>query len=129
LARKEAATMGVGVQDTGGAQFRVIDPPRVSQEPVPPTRLSLLGMALAISLVSGLAASFLANEIVPTIADARSLRQVTQRPVLGMVSMLVNDASRRSARRRSLQFAGGLGALAAAFAGAFALVLMITRVA
>ena len=29
LARRESATMGKDVQDTGGAQFRVIDPPRV----------------------------------------------------------------------------------------------------
>ena len=33
LARREAATMGVDVQDTGGTQFRVIDPPRVSPQP------------------------------------------------------------------------------------------------
>ena len=30
LARRESATMGKDVQDSGGARFRVIDPPRVS---------------------------------------------------------------------------------------------------
>src|SRR4029077_7291993 len=39
VTRREAAAMGVDVQDTGGTQFRVIDPPRVSPQPVPPTRL------------------------------------------------------------------------------------------
>lgn len=129
LSRKEAATMGVGVQDTGGAQFRVIDPPRVSPEPVAPTRFSSLGMAMLLSLVAGLAASFLANEIVPTVADARSLREVTTRPILGMVSMLTNDAWARKARRRSLQFAAAFSALLATFMGVFALAFMIARAA
>src|SRR5437868_2028346 len=35
LARRESAAMGKDVQDSGGARFRVIDPPRVSPEPVP----------------------------------------------------------------------------------------------
>ena len=43
LTRRESATMGKDVQDTGGAQFRVIDPPRVSPQPVAPNRLALLG--------------------------------------------------------------------------------------
>src|SRR5678815_3966386 len=45
LARRESATMGKDVQDTSGAQFRVIDPPRVSPQPVAPNRLGLIGLA------------------------------------------------------------------------------------
>ena len=72
LARREAATMGVDVQDTGGTQFRVIDPPRVSPQPVAPTRIMLLGVALlARAAAPGLAASFVASEIMPTFHDAR----------------------------------------------------------
>ena len=33
LSRRESAAMGKDIQDTGGARFRVIDPPRVSPEP------------------------------------------------------------------------------------------------
>ncbi len=91
LARREAATMGVDVQDTGGTQFRVIDPPRVSPQAVPPTRLMLLAVAFLITLLVGVAASFVANEVMPTFHDARSLRETTKRPILGMVSMLPND--------------------------------------
>ena len=43
LSRRESAAMGKDVQDTGGAQFRVIDPPRVSPQPVAPNRLALAG--------------------------------------------------------------------------------------
>ena len=50
LARREATTMGVDVQDTGGTQFRVIDPPRVAPQPVAPTRTVMLSLALLAAL-------------------------------------------------------------------------------
>ena len=53
VARRESATMGREVQDTGGAQFRVIDPPRVSPKPVEPNRIALLAMAFFISIARG----------------------------------------------------------------------------
>ena len=129
LARREAATMGVGVQDTGGTQFRIIDPPRVSPDPVPPTRAVLLGIAFAISLLAGLAASFVANEVMPTFRDTRALREVAGRPILGTVSMLPSEGVNRVVRRRAFLFAGGLGGLLAAFGAVFAFAILIGRVA
>src|SRR5207248_11391689 len=85
LARRESAIMGKDVQDTGGARFRVIDPPRVTPEPVAPRRSALLGVAFLVALALGLVASFLANEISPMFHDVRSLRQLSKRPMLGMV--------------------------------------------
>src|SRR5689334_2758771 len=87
LQRRQSAAIGEGVQDAGGTQFRVVDPPRVAPQPVPPTRVALLGIALGFALVTGLVVSFAASEIMPTFHDARSLREVTQRPILGMVTM------------------------------------------
>ena len=118
LARREAAGMGMGVQDTGGAQFRVIDPPRVLPEPVPPTRLQLVTIACAVSLLAGLLASFVANEVMPIIPNARALRDMSNRPILGMVSMLPSEGLRRLRRRSAYLFAGGLGALFASFTAA-----------
>jgi protein tyrosine kinase modulator len=129
LARREAATMGVGVQDTGGTQFRIIDPPRVSSDPVPPTRATLLAIAFAISLLAGLAASFVANEVLPTLRDARALHNVAARPILGTVSLLPSEGLSRLARRRAYLFAGGLGALLASFGAALAFALLVGRVA
>ena len=93
LARREATTMGVDVQDTGGTQFRIIDPPRVSPQPVAPTRLVLLALALLVALGAGLAASFIANEVMPVFQDARALRELGKRPIVGMVSILPNPAT------------------------------------
>ena len=75
LTRRQSAAIGEGVQDAGGTQFRVVDPPRVAPQPVPPTRIALLGMALAVAVGAGLLVSFAASEIMPTFHDARSLRE------------------------------------------------------
>jgi polysaccharide chain length determinant protein (PEP-CTERM system associated) len=129
VGRREQGAMGADVQEAGGAQFRVIDPPRVSSQPVAPNRLALLGSALAASLLAGLALSFLASQIMPTFHDARTLREVAKRPILGMVSMLPSAAFARLRRRSAYLFAGGIGALVAAFSGVFAFAMLFGRVA
>jgi polysaccharide chain length determinant protein (PEP-CTERM system associated) len=129
LARRESAAMGKDVQDTGGARFRVIDPPRVSPEPVAPRRVTLLGAAFAMALLAGLFSSFLANQISPLFHDARSLRQISKRPMLGMVSMLANERTTTLRRRNAYLFAGGLGGLFASGAAVFAIALMLGRAA
>jgi polysaccharide chain length determinant protein (PEP-CTERM system associated) len=129
LARRQSAAIGEGVQDAGGTQFRVIDPPRVSPKPVPPSRIALLGIVFVAALGAGLLASFAANEVMPTFHDARALRSATQRPILGMVTMLPSKALSQLRRRDSFLFAGGVGGLVASFAAALAVVLLLGRVA
>lgn len=129
LARREAASMGMDAQNTGGAQFRVIDPPRVSPNPVMPNRLALLGMAFAAALAGGLLASFVANQLLPTIHDARTLRAVTNRPVLGMVSLIPSMALARRRRWHAFYFAGGISSLLASFAAIVAFALLAGRAA
>jgi len=129
LQRRQSAAIGEGVQDAGGTQFRVVDPPRVAPQPVPPTRMALLGMALAAALVAGLLASFAANELMPTFHDARSLSAISKRPMLGMVTMLQSEALSKLRRRNAFYFAGGLTGLVAAFVAVFAFALLLTRAA
>lgn len=127
LTRRESASIGEGAQDVGGAQFRIVDPPRVSPIPVPPTRIMLLGLAFAFALLVGLAASLLASEMMPTFHDARSLTEFAKRPLLGMVSMLPNNAQVSIKRRRAVLFAGGFGSFLAAFVAVFAIALLVGR--
>ena len=129
LTRREAGAMGVDVQDAGGAQFRIIDPPRVSPEPVAPNRIALLGLAFIASIAAGLFASLIASQVLPIVHDARNLRDVSKRPILGMVSMLPSEAVSRLRRRSAYLFAGGLSGLLACFAAIFAFVLLFGRVA
>jgi capsular polysaccharide biosynthesis protein len=129
LQRRQSAAIGEGVQDAGGTQFRVVDPPRVAPQPVPPTRMALLGMALAAALAAGLLASFAANELMPTFHDARSLSTISKRPMLGMVTMLQSETLSKLRRRNAFYFAGGLTGLVAAFVAVFAFALLLTRAA
>ena len=128
LARRESAAMGKDVQDTGVTRFRIIDPPRVSPQPVAPNRLALLGLAFVFSLGAGLFASLAASQLMPTFHEARTLREVSKRPILGMVSMLPSEALYRLRRRNSWLFASGLGGLFAALSAVFAFAFLVGRV-
>jgi polysaccharide chain length determinant protein (PEP-CTERM system associated) len=129
LARRESAAMGKDVQDSGGARFRVIDPPRVSPEPVPPRRIWLLLGAMAAAIGAGLVASFLASQVLPIFHDTRTLRDISKRPILGMVSLLPSERMLQRRRRSAYLFAGGLGGLLASFTAVFAIALVIGRAA
>jgi len=129
LARRQGALMGADVQSTEAAQLRVIDPPWVSPQPVPPTRMTLLAAAFLVALGVGLLASFAANEILPTFHDARSLRDMSERPVLGTLSLLPSDAIQRKRRRNLWLFFGGVSSLIASFTAILALMLLVGRVA
>jgi len=129
VSRRESAMMGKDVQDNGGAQFRVIDPPRVSPTPVGPNRLLLVGAAFVLALCVGAFVSLVVSQIMPTFHDTRSLREISKRPILGMVSMLPSPALRRVRRRNAWLFAGGLGGLFASFATVLAIALLTARVA
>jgi polysaccharide chain length determinant protein (PEP-CTERM system associated) len=110
--RREAAKMSEGVDASAGlAEFRVIDPPRVSPHPVFPSRLTLLPLVLLIAVAAGLLVSFGLSQAFPTVHDARSLRDTAGRPVLGTISMLADAAIRNRERMATVMFAVGLGGL------------------
>ena len=128
VTRRESASMGGELESTGGiAEFRVIDPPRVNPKPVAPNRMMLLGVVLVISLGAGVFVSLLTSQLRPTIFDVRTLRDVSGLPVLGNVSMLASEARNARNRRGLIGFLVSLGGLIAAFAGAFAFLLLTAR--
>jgi len=127
VARRETASLTGKLEDAGVAEFRIIDPPRVTPNAVAPNRLLLLGVLVAVSLFAGLATSWLVSQARPTFRDGRTLREVAQRPLLGMISMLPTHGLRVMRRRAALLFAGGLSGLVASYAAAFAVLLLTTR--
>jgi polysaccharide chain length determinant protein (PEP-CTERM system associated) len=126
VARRETASLTGKLEDAGVAEFRVIDPPRVTPRPVAPNRLLLLGAVVLVSLLAGAAASWLVSQIRPTFHDGRTLRDIAQRPLIGMVSVLPTHSLRAMRRRSALLFAGGLSGLFASYGAALAL-LFLTR--
>ena len=127
VARRETASLTGKLEDAGVAEFRIIDPPRVTPNPVGPNRQLLLGALIAASLFAGLATSWVVSQTRPTFRDGRTLREVAQRPLLGMISILPTHSLRVMRRRAALLFAGGVSGLVASYGAAFALLLLTTR--
>ena len=127
VARRETASIsGEMGAATGFADFRIIDPPRVSPTPVAPNRQMIVPLLLLASLGAGFGASYLFSLVHPTFHDNRGLKQVAQRPVLGAVSVIPSPAILKQRRRSRLLFYGGVGGLAATYSGAIAAVFLRT---
>jgi polysaccharide chain length determinant protein (PEP-CTERM system associated) len=116
VSRRESATMTGELGSTAGvADFRLIDPPRVSPKPVAPNRMLLLISALGASLGAGLFASFAATQVRPVFHDSRALRELTGLPLLGEVSLNRTDAQRRQQLRSLIRFLVAISVLVIAF--------------
>jgi polysaccharide chain length determinant protein (PEP-CTERM system associated) len=127
VSRRETAMMTGKLEDAGVAEFRIIDPPRVTPTPVAPNRIGLIWGLIAASLAAGLATAFAVSQVHPTFHNGRALREIAGRPLLGMVSMIAGPEFRMRRRRSALLFAGGMGGLMASYAIAFAVTVLGAR--
>lgn len=129
VARRESASISGEMQSVSGvADFRLIDPPRVSPGPVAPNRRTLFPLALLAALAAGCAAAFVAREVRPAFYDGRALAEATGLPILGTVSMIENDGRMKLARRSTAKFLAGVGMLLGAYLASFvALTLLSAR--
>lgn len=110
------------------AEFRLIDPPRVSPKPVAPNRVRLFSLALLAAVASGMVAAFAMSQISRRFFDAHSLRNATGLPVLGTVSLIPSESAKRRERRSLVGFiAGALALLGSYGAGILALTLLTAR--
>lgn len=87
LLRKERERLGTVGDDQDIVSFNIIEPPSASLEPVAPKRQLLLIVVLVLGLGTGGAVAFAIHKLNPVFHDAKTLREVTGRPVLGIVSM------------------------------------------
>lgn len=128
--RRESASMGSEMDTTAGVDFRLIDPPRVSPKPVAPNRTLFLPLTLLLALAAGVAVTFATSQIRPVFFDSRSLRDSCGLPLLGTVSLLMDDATKRRERKDLLRFSAACGSLVAVYgAGLLALFLLSVRTA
>ncbi|HQR71471.1 MAG TPA: Wzz/FepE/Etk N-terminal domain-containing protein [Burkholderiaceae bacterium] len=112
VSRRESASIAEDVDSTARmADFRIIDPPRISPKAVFPNRLALVPIVLLLALAAGMAASLAVSQILPTFHDARQLRGATKRAVLGTISLQATQPVIQRARRANLAFGGGLASL------------------
>ncbi|HMR69868.1 MAG TPA: GNVR domain-containing protein [Rubrivivax sp.] len=115
LARRQKLEMSGELETAAGADFRLIEPPRVTPRPVSPNRLLLLPLALLAGVGAGLAVAFLGSQLRPVFLDGGDLRRRTGLPMLGVVSVVMADADRRRERMDRLRFVGASGSLFLAF--------------
>jgi capsular polysaccharide biosynthesis protein len=129
ISRRESVSMSGDMQSVSGvADFRLVDPPRVSPSPVAPNRRLLFPLTLLLALAAGLAATFVAREIRPAFYDGRALAEVTGLPIVGTISAVISEPQKRENKRSVVRFLGGVGALLGAYiAGFLALTLMASR--
>jgi polysaccharide chain length determinant protein (PEP-CTERM system associated) len=129
VSRRESAVMS-GQMDASSAtaEFRLIDPPRVTPQPVAPNRPALFTFAFLGALAAGIFAAFAASQLRPSFLDAHALRDVTGVPVLGTVSLIVSEPLKRKERRGLIGFIAGTVALIGSYgAGIFVLLLLSAR--
>lgn len=128
VARRESATISGEMEAASGvADFRLIDPPRVSPKPVAPNRYLLLSLVLLASLAAGVAGSFVYSQIRPTVADSRSLRELSGLPILGTVSLVISDEMKRLEKKDLMRFAGGLVGLVGSYGAALLMLFLTAR--
>ncbi|MEJ6008016.1 XrtA system polysaccharide chain length determinant [Paucibacter sp. AS339] len=129
VSRRESASMS-GELDlaSGVADFRLIDPPRVSPKPVAPNRLLLLAGVMAGSLIAGLATAFLVSQVRPVFHDALELRARIDLPILGVVTRLTTAADVQRKRKDLIRFGAAFGSLLGMFVlGLAVMAFLITR--
>jgi polysaccharide chain length determinant protein (PEP-CTERM system associated) len=130
VSRRESALMTSQLEQSSSvADFRIIDPPRVSNKPVAPNRLLLLGAAFVVAIAAGVFASLVFSQLFPVFHSVRGLRRATQRPVLGTVSLQDVTFIRKRKRIATYAFFGGIAALVTAFGSALAVLLLLMRAA
>ncbi|PKO89933.1 MAG: chain length-determining protein [Betaproteobacteria bacterium HGW-Betaproteobacteria-10] len=131
VTRRESAELSGDLDAAGSvADFRLIDPPRASTTPVAPNRLLLLPGGLLLALAAGLFAAFATSQIRPVFFDGKTLRDETDLPLLGTVSLIPNEARRLKERASLHRFLLATAALVVTYgAGIAALTFLSQRVA
>ena len=129
VGRRESASMSGDLDVASGmADFRLIDPPRVSSKPVSPDRVLLLPLALLAALGAGLFTAFAASQLRPVFHLAAELRSKIDLPLLGVVSAVMSDADVRRQKVDVLRFWAASGSLVLLFvAGLTAMSLIASR--
>jgi polysaccharide chain length determinant protein (PEP-CTERM system associated) len=111
-ARRESASIASDMQSVSGvADFRLIDPPRVSPTAVSTARSLMLGAALLAALSAGIGLMFLAKEIRARFYDRSQIGQVTGLPILGVISVVPNEEREREKKKQLRRFYQTAGAL------------------
>ncbi len=112
VGRRESALLGAKLDESAQlAEFRVVEPPRVSPNPVRPARWHLALAAIVLSFAGGIGVAAMVEGMRPTFDEARALREFSGRPIVGTVSLRLSPAAARQRRASSLAFTAAVATL------------------
>jgi polysaccharide chain length determinant protein (PEP-CTERM system associated) len=116
ISRRESANISGDMQAVSGvADFRLVDPPRVSPQAVFPNQPLLLAGSLVLALVAGMGVMFASDKLRPCFYERSQLREATGLPILGVVSLVVSDQMKLAQRQDLTRLATMVGAMSAAY--------------
>jgi polysaccharide chain length determinant protein (PEP-CTERM system associated) len=128
VSRRESATMSGDLDSaTGVADFRLIDPPRASPKPVAPNRLLLMPLALLAALAAGLAVTFVLSQIRAVFYDAETMSEALGLPLLGVVSLVVDDGAAQRRKSELIKFLTATGSLVVVFGLGMAILFLTSN--
>lgn len=106
LMQKERERMGTVGDERDIVSFNIVEPPAATYEPVAPKRGLLILGVLVAGLAIGGGIAFLLHQLNPVFHDVSTLRKVSGRPILGVVSMTWLERGRARRRFDFMCFAG-----------------------
>jgi hypothetical protein len=122
LSRLNTAQLSQDATQSGNnLKFRVINPPVVPLLPVSPKRGLLLLVVFVLALGIGGGFAFFLHKIKPVFVSIKGLREASDYPVLGAVSLIVSRTRREERRREVIGFCTGAGLLAVVLVVGFVL--------
>ncbi len=118
MQRREAAMLSLN-QDNSRRNdyFHVVDPPRLAPSALFPHRTMLIAAVLLLAIAAGILTTYAHVVFLPTYHTARQLREGSDRPVLGSVSLVPTSGSMVHEQREFRLFVAGSGVLVLVFAG------------
>jgi protein tyrosine kinase modulator len=108
---REAQGLTLKATDTQQAEFRVLDPPLATLDPVGPRRVLMYIGVLLAGLGVGALLCYGCAQMWPVFSRPRTLRQVLGLPVLGAVSHAWADRHRAEMHSATMSYALALGVL------------------
>jgi len=104
--------MGVKLDEASQmADYRLIEPPRVSKSASFPSRLHLALAAAVLSLVVGILATVLVEQTWPRVHTVGALQRLSKDRFIGSISSLVTAEAALGARTATMRFAAAVGVM------------------
>jgi uncharacterized protein involved in exopolysaccharide biosynthesis len=96
-----------------GERFTMIEPPMPPEKPVSPNRKLILAMGFVFSLIGGVGAAVLRNNLDASVRGAQDIRALLSVPPLAAIPVIVTHADSRKHRRiLGYSWLGAVGGLA-----------------